>query len=508
MNPPTSANHALFMAAAPGVIEQPSAVEAPLMASRSGGEFASSTSQPVTTAVGGGDQTGQTSPALASGKRPSVEGEGNIASARQKFAPADRLASELEPSAKTQSADNSFNDLSLSQPNSERTMAFVRPEQRGSAPPDLARKNAPLMPPGADPVSTLPGSEKLIPNSEAAVAMPVGGARHWPVPSGDPLPVTGNGRELSPVSVASSNALPVPSGQWPASPGGLPGPTVPTSEFDLKTTSTTREGESNLSLPPTISTSERGISVAGMFAAQSDGMMKTAANRDDLSQRDEQKLPPGENSAAKLEAIGRAKTKARATIGTADLLADAVTGTQTNWPAFSVDNQFARWSSVTEIPVNALRPVNFDPLVAQISRQAVALRHFNAESMAVVLKPDDATAVFLHLKLTAGVVEVQARFERGDYAALNAGWGQVQQALAAQGIRLGPLQAPVTHHSTSTVASSFAGLTQEQDQKQSSEDYFPDAPPGRPLPIPGPKAARRRAASSTVRAHENWESWA
>jgi hypothetical protein len=245
-----------------------------------------------------------------------------------------------------------------------------------------------------------------------------------------------------------------------------------------------------------------------MFAAQSDDMMKTAGNRDNSSQRGEQKLPPGENPATKLEPVGRVKAKTRATMGTADFLADAVAGTPTNWPSLSADNQFARWSPLADTAVDAPRPVHLDPLVTQISKQAIALKHFNAESMAVVLKPDDATAVFLHLKLNAGIVEVHARFERGDYAALNASWGQVQQALASQGIRLGPLQEPVTNHSTSTVASTFAELSQEQDKKRSSDNSSAEAPLARPLPIQSAKVASRRASSSTVRARDNWESWA
>jgi hypothetical protein len=96
------------------------------------------------------------------------------------------------------------------------------------------------------------------------------------------------------------------------------------------------------------------------------------------------------------------------------------------------------WSAKLEL-VLAKSVLTSEQLFSQISKQAVALKHFNADSMAVVLKPDPETAIFLHLQLENGRVEGHARFERGDYQALQAGWDQLRESLASQGIRLGPL---------------------------------------------------------------------
>src|ERR1017187_2343153 len=66
-----------------------------------------------------------------------------------------------------------------------------------------------------------------------AMATPMGGTGHWPVPSGDPPLGMGNACERFCAAVAGINVLPVPSGQWPSGTGGSPVLPRPTSEFGL-----------------------------------------------------------------------------------------------------------------------------------------------------------------------------------------------------------------------------------------------------------------------------------
>ena len=79
-------------------------------------------------------------------------------------------------------------------------------------------------------------------------------------------------------------------------------------------------------------------------------------------------------------------------------------------------------------------------LVSSVTREVAQFKRYNAESMAVVLKPDAHTEIFLHLVSRNGSVEMQARFERGDFQALNGHWSQLQQSLSQNGVRLGALQ--------------------------------------------------------------------
>jgi hypothetical protein len=81
-----------------------------------------------------------------------------------------------------------------------------------------------------------------------------------------------------------------------------------------------------------------------------------------------------------------------------------------------------------------------EQLLQNMTREVAQFKRFNAESMAVVLKPDAHTEIFLHLASRNGQMEIQARFERGDFASLNGQWNQLQQTLSQQGVRLSNLQ--------------------------------------------------------------------
>ena len=81
-----------------------------------------------------------------------------------------------------------------------------------------------------------------------------------------------------------------------------------------------------------------------------------------------------------------------------------------------------------------------EQLLLNLTREVAQFKRFNAESMAVVLKPDANTEIFLHLAMRNGQVDVQARFERGDFSAISGQWQQLQQTMAQQGVRLSPLQ--------------------------------------------------------------------
>ena len=119
--------------------------------------------------------------------------------------------------------------------------------------------------------------------------------------------------------------------------------------------------------------------------------------------------------------------------------------------------------------------------------------------------PSDATAVFLHLKLSGGQVEVHARMERGDYSAMNSNWSQLQQALAPQGIRLGALQEAATNHSTSAAA--FGSFARDREERPSQKSFVPE--PGREQPLPTRTTkVTLRVAPKLAAAKQHWESWA
>ena len=305
-----------------------------------------------------------------------------------------------------------------------------------------------------------------------------------------PEPAAANVKQSTKANVSAAESLassPAPAGPSLAPEADLPLRPEPATRLILQT--------------------ERTLAPDGMFVAQSSGMKKTASNGEYLTQRDEQKFPVEEISAAQMTSPTplRLRTRSRDVLGSDEMESSSIASSRLNWPSVSSGLRFEPDLNAADPLIKSQPPVGFDPLAMQISKQAIALKHFNAESMAVVLKPDDATAVFLHLKLSGGQVEVHARMERGDYSAMNSNWSQLQQALAPQGIRLGALQEAATNHSTSAAA--FGSFARDREERPSQKSFVPEPGREQPLPTRTTKVTLRVAPKLTA-AKKHWESWA
>jgi hypothetical protein len=129
----------------------------------------------------------------------------------------------------------------------------------------------------------------------------------------------------------------------------------------------------------------------------------------------------------------------------------------------------------------------------QIRTQAVEFKRIGADSMSVVLKPDAQTELHMQLRMEHGQVHVVVEFKRGDVQTLNGGWGQLQQTLAGQGIRVSELQnSSGTNFSQEDRSGNFQ--RQEWQQEQNGEKtlyrYFAEdekAAGGRSLVLPAAK---------------------
>lgn len=74
-----------------------------------------------------------------------------------------------------------------------------------------------------------------------------------------------------------------------------------------------------------------------------------------------------------------------------------------------------------------------------IFEEVVLVRHLGVDSLAVVLKPDARTELFLRLFRQNGHIEAQVRVDRGDFTALNAQWPRLAESLAQHGVHVQPL---------------------------------------------------------------------
>ena len=162
-------------------------------------------------------------------------------------------------------------------------------------------------------------------------------------------------------------------------------------------------------------------------------------------------------------------------------------------------------SEATTAPAEVKPPTNPEQIQYKLANCAVELKRFKADSMSVVLKPDPNTEVYLHLTLNQGWVDVETQLKRGDLAALQGQWGQVQEALSRQGVRVGPLQgadSPVFSNLDS--GGSSAGSGREQNP-------FPEppvVPSGKPIFVSTTPASHSKTPRPARAGERSWESWA
>lgn len=84
--------------------------------------------------------------------------------------------------------------------------------------------------------------------------------------------------------------------------------------------------------------------------------------------------------------------------------------------------------------------VPMEKIQTLISREVTLVRQLGADALAIVLKPDSRTELFLQLSHHDGKTEAMIRCERGDFEHLQKNWAQLQSSLVGQHTTLAPLQ--------------------------------------------------------------------
>jgi hypothetical protein len=172
-------------------------------------------------------------------------------------------------------------------------------------------------------------------------------------------------------------------------------------------------------------------------------------------------------------------------------------------------------------PLNA-RTVDTTGTVERISKlvlgEAALIKQHSSESMAVVLRPDAETELFVHLTQRNGQVEATVRCERGDLQHLGAMWGQLQESLAQQKVRLAPLQESPSNPSNfnQPPGSEMSGSGQGSPRQSQREGSQPDKQSMDEWPMPAssgadPAHVRGRGGSRHRRlttSRPGWETWA
>ncbi len=149
-----------------------------------------------------------------------------------------------------------------------------------------------------------------------------------------------------------------------------------------------------------------------------------------------------------------------------------------------------------------------------IARESALVKKHGSDSLAVVLRPDAETELFVHLSQRDGQIEATVRCERGDVHQLGALWTQLQESLAQQKVRLAPLQESSGGNSNFNQSPNGSGMSGGQSgtreearpQKQSMDDWPAPAVPAPPAPhVRGTGGSRRRRITTS---RPGWETWA
>jgi hypothetical protein len=74
------------------------------------------------------------------------------------------------------------------------------------------------------------------------------------------------------------------------------------------------------------------------------------------------------------------------------------------------------------------------------SLQVMRMQETGSDEMRVVIKPDTGLQLSLHLQQRGGTIEIQASSDRESYDLLSRHWPELQQQLAARGVRVAPLE--------------------------------------------------------------------
>ena len=177
----------------------------------------------------------------------------------------------------------------------------------------------------------------------------------------------------------------------------------------------------------------------------------------------------------------------------------------------------SHWNAVNdvspEIPANGWRDTaeTVERINKLVGREVVLFRQHSSDSMAVVLRPDAHTELFLHLSRRDGQIEASVRCERGDFYQLNALWSQLQEALAHQKVRLNPLLEssghPAFQHSD---CSQSSGRDDESPRQSRPENDFMDEwpAPASPEQAPAQVRSRRESGHRLSTSRPGWETWA
>ena len=237
-------------------------------------------------------------------------------------------------------------------------------------------------------------------------------------------------------------------------------------------------------LPPQAAPAPSG----GTVAAKQTNAMKNSQKTAEIAPTIEQKMPVGEHSRRALPDQARFET--------------------TGFIASIFDGANSEFSVEAPAPEISTRPLEAAELVETIRTEVAHLRQRGDATMTLALRPDNGTELKLEMRVARdGTIHASVRCERGDFQTLNAQWPQLQQSLAAQGIRVNDLANPgqsQNHHNhDSSHAQNFdRGNNSQHRQQQPGADFEEE------LAASTPRYPTNNSFKTAAAPSRRWQSWA
>lgn len=268
-------------------------------------------------------------------------------------------------------------------------------------------------------------------------------------------------------------------------------------EADRFVPRTDLQGPGEDSKPLRATRSVKAPDAGGIPAAQTDTLMKNAANRNEIAGRTPQDLPVVPARPEKKDAF-----RSLAASGI-EVLEARPASTHASRPTISEFESASHLESSSRAMTKSLE------IASLMDSEVKSFKRARAEMLDVVLRPERSGEVHVQLRWRDGHIEASVRVAEADYAALNAGWSQFQERMAQQGVKVFALE-----ESRALPEPSLKGSTPDAQSRQSSGDSGRFHRPGESMERghlsspaasdPAPRPAPRSRAGGNSRSFESW----
>lgn len=144
-----------------------------------------------------------------------------------------------------------------------------------------------------------------------------------------------------------------------------------------------------------------------------------------------------------------------------------------------------------------------------VTQEVVLVRQSGANSLAVSLKVDSHTELFLQLTNHDGQIQASVRCERGNVEGLGSHWGQLQESLARQNVQLMPLEGTgLSRNSTNNPPPDNASPRAFDQSSQNPQRQTRDTREESSSASAAGESLASRKTKTNNRSRQGWESWA